>query len=702
MQQLLRIANEWTVIFKPFIPQSKENRAALRTAIAALVAVFIAFLLHFDKPYWSGMTVVILANIYTGNIIDKALMRIVGTVIGASLGYFLAGFIVNSFFLYFLACFVIVAAAVYYYNFSSYAYAYLLTALSAFLVISELALNPEDAFYVAIWRSVEIGLGVLVSAAAAFCLFPNNIHEIFLQEADELFDGFNELLTQLRDDLLNDNTSLDVMALSRRKLRKKVKKTTEMIGFMRREIGFSRRKIDAFRLLVDSFFSLVRVMTYFTTARHYKAVKKNLRHTAFPVAAMFTAAQLDLMRLKAAFLQGRRVVPVERIGALDGLLLNLASESGDHQDVDLEMAYLFRKINHIFMSLHNVLQGSRPETPGKRFISTKQRLHNDPDVIKHGIKAGLSVILALGFWLVSNWPGGLNGIISSLVISIRKHLYEMQNISIYRLLGCLCGGGLALFSLTYFKLNLYDFTMVMFFGIWGFSYFSFKFTSHAYIGLQANIALIIAMAQEGGPPSVLAPPLERLGGILIGIVASFIVANTIWRVDLVAVFVRRVNKLSRYLMTGLRNLLAEQERGRQLYDLTSLFWASREAMETLDNERLKPQKQVLVDRTKQQFHELILLQATLRHIFENIDQQQACHILVKAGYEPNTLHAAVLGCYEPVIRGDVDRVIKQLEEAVTVISGNTDIGRDDRENSVSYLNSLIQLVHLAREISCLE
>lgn len=50
-------------------------------------------------------------------------------------------------------------------------------------------------------------------------------------------------------------------------------------------------------------------------------------------------------------------------------------------------------------------------------------------------------------WLVSSWPGGINGIISSLVISIRKNLLEMKTISLYRLLGCVLGGGSALVAL---------------------------------------------------------------------------------------------------------------------------------------------------------------------------------------------------------------------------------------------------------------
>lgn len=69
-----------------FWPQTVENRAAIRTAFAALIAVLISFKFHLETPFWSGMSVVIVSNLYTGNIIDKASMRIIGTIAGVVFG----------------------------------------------------------------------------------------------------------------------------------------------------------------------------------------------------------------------------------------------------------------------------------------------------------------------------------------------------------------------------------------------------------------------------------------------------------------------------------------------------------------------------------------------------------------------------------------------------------------------------------------
>ncbi|WP_019218217.1 hypothetical protein [Legionella tunisiensis] len=112
---------------------------------------------------------------------------------------------------------------------------------------------------------------------------------------------------------------------------------------------------------------------------------------------------------------------------------------------------LLQQINTVITSLSTILiSGQNLEAKDDRLISLKQQLRHDPDIIKHSIKAGLAAVLALSFWLISNWPGGLNGIISSIVISIRRNLFDMKNISIHRILGCLSGGGVALFPLAFF------------------------------------------------------------------------------------------------------------------------------------------------------------------------------------------------------------------------------------------------------------
>lgn len=685
------------IMISQLIPQSLENRAALRTAIATLAAVLIAFSLHLDKPYWSGMTVVILANLYTGTIIDKALMRIIGTVIGAWFGFFLAGFIANSLLLYLLANFLLVSIAVYYYNFSRYAYAYLLAALGAFIVIAQLAINPEQVFLVAIWRPIEIALGVIVSAIAAYFIFPNRVEDNLLKDVNNLFAMLSSLLAQLPKVLSGSGYNVQELAAANLQLKKQLRKSTEMIGFLRLELGITRERIDQFRVLLDQFYELSRALSYFIASLSAEFSSKDLEPLNQSLTDVFQAIDADLTCLKTAFYSGLQPNDSKTEPALESfkrIYSKTRKVSNNLNKSQLDILALLDQTHTMILSLMAVFTHSKQLGPrDKTLISSQEQLSTDSDVIIHGIKAGLAAVLALGIWFFSNWPGGLNGIISSIVISIRKDLFEMTNISVYRLLGCILGGGVAIFPLAFFALNLYEFILILFFAAWAFSYFSFKYSDYAYIGLQANLALVIAMAQAGGPPTDLVPPLERLGGIVIGIVASFLIANVLWRSDMFSLLSRELSKLSHFLINNMNRFVLTGEKERGAYDLTNIFWQCRGLLETLAGEPLNTKKRERLTQAKARFDKMTLIQATLSHIVSHINRKEAHQTAKSLGIDLPQLEELILALYKN--KTDPQLIKKQIAPLLSGIDRSAaSISDNDRTNFFSYLNSLKQLERL--------
>jgi p-hydroxybenzoic acid efflux pump subunit AaeB len=658
-----------------------------------VVAIFIAFALHLDKPYWAGMTVVIVANLYVGSIIDKAILRIIGTVVGVCVGFLLARMIVNNLFFYLFVTFLLISVAVYYYNFSSYAYAYLLGALGAFIVIAQLAMDPDETFYVAIWRPIEIGLGVIVSAAAAFCLFPNKIQDSVHQDVSSLFVSLNTILEQLKRYLLTEKPTLADIEKMNVQLKRQLKKTSEMIGFMRREFNISREKIDEFRVLLDLFLDLGRDISYFTSS--YKA-------DTFPLPfenelnGVFEAIHHDLIYLEKAFFTDR--FTEESLQTKAALILLDAELAKEARDVTgrgpyFDILYLLQQVHSMLTHLANVLiKQQRPLQNKNKLISGQQQLSRDLEVIKHSIKAGLAAVLALVFWLISNWPGGLNGIISSVLISVRKDLFEMKNFSLYRTLGCLIGGFVALFPLAFFSLNLYALLFILFFPIWAFSYFSFKYPRYNYIGLQANIALIICLAQAGGPPIDLSPPLERFAGILIGIFASFLVGNILWRTHPLTLFSKNIKKLFSYQLANMRVLFNGKG---NLYDLTNLFWLIRNLMDSLSEEQLNARKRLLLNEGKKKFTQLTLIQATLGHIYRSIDLKAAYRFAstIEAEQQLKEVEQDLLILYQSSDSAQKQRLAKRISNTFATLDLNrNEVNTEEAINFERYLKALRQLL----------
>ncbi|KTD43700.1 FUSC family protein [Legionella quateirensis] len=608
-------------------PQSVENRAAIRTALATLIAVLISFKFHLDTPYWSGMTLVIVSNLYTGSIIDKAMMRIIGTIAGAFLGYFIAGLVVNSFLLYLICCFLVIAISVYFFNYSKYGYAYLLGALCVFIIISQVALNPQNAFYVAIWRSVEIGIGVLVAAVSAYAIFPNHIKDNIGVQVHDIFDDFLAEFEQLHEMITHTSEDNSELAERSLKIKKKLRTAIELIGALNQELGVKKEHVDKIRAYLDTLCSISRQFQYLIIVQPQSAELASL--SKLNIEPLFAAIEHDLLELQSKFntLQTEPIV-LQTGDALVHFEQKLYSKKNTFS-VKSDFIYSFinylKQLNQNFILIKSLFSANPISmTPKYKVISKQQRLRSDFDLIKHCIKAGLSVLLALGFWLVSNWPGGLNGIISSLIISIKgKNLFDMKHVSLHRLTGCFLGGGIALISLSVFEMDLFDLIVIVLFFVWAFSYFMFKYTQYSYIGLQANIALIITLAQQGGPPLGLDPPLQRLAGIVIGIVATFIVANVVWRSDVWTILKRYIDKLHKFTAFNLEQVLLVAEDQRSQHDLANLFWQCRGLIAALGNESLSLKKQNMLSIFTVCFDSLVIIQATISHILVTIDLGRA-------------------------------------------------------------------------------
>lgn len=680
---------------RQFRPKTLENRAALRTAIAALLAVLLAFKFHLETPYWSGMTVVITANLYTGSVISKALMRVIGTIAGAVLGFVAAGFVVNSFLLYLLTSFLLVAVAVYYYNLSNYAYAWLLGALTALIIISQLAVDPQSIFYVAVWRCVEIALGVLVASLSALTIFPNPIKKIVGEQFDALLADLAKNLQQFYICIMEDCKDVQSLAEANLQLKKSCRKVTDLIGAMPKDPGIKKETIDRYRALLELVYQLTRWFQY----QINQPISLSSLPVHLPVKELFDAVEQDLSALRAA-MKGKKIIP-ESLQLSDSIRLfeeqfkKMGANSADSAESLYALNHFMRQVEHNIADMKLLLQGSEPETQPSIYINARKRLRNDPDMIKHCLKAGVTVLLALLIWLASSWPGGLKGIISSIIISVRKNLYEMKNVSTHRFIGCFLGGGSALISLSLLRMDLFDFIFILSLFVWLFSFFSFKYPQYAYIGLQANIALIITLAQGGGPPVELAPPLERLAGILMGIFASFTVGNVLWRADAFSILQRYLKKLFYYLRENIQILLLDHKESAPLHDLTNLFWISRGLIEALMSEKLSEKKQEQLASLQQRFEHFTVLQATVSYARTSIDIRKARALAMHYALPLASVENGIADLYQEGKKANVGLIEEKLHACFTSFRQtflSADIADEDRRHLMAYLHILRQVL----------
>ena len=72
-------------------PWAKANagqwRYALRNAIAMCLALWVAFLLDLDEPYWAFTSAAVVSFPTVGGVISKSIGRIAGSLLGAAALY---------------------------------------------------------------------------------------------------------------------------------------------------------------------------------------------------------------------------------------------------------------------------------------------------------------------------------------------------------------------------------------------------------------------------------------------------------------------------------------------------------------------------------------------------------------------------------------------------------------------------------------
>jgi uncharacterized membrane protein YccC len=145
---------------------------AFHTALASVLSILVAILLHLDNPYWAGITAISITLPDMSSSIARSIDRCLGTVAGAAIGYFGAHYVADHLvFQLIVAC--AVAFGIYGMERSSHGYAVLLGAVTVILVMFGSLETPDSALNLAVYRSMEIMVGVVVSYLVQFAVAPS-------------------------------------------------------------------------------------------------------------------------------------------------------------------------------------------------------------------------------------------------------------------------------------------------------------------------------------------------------------------------------------------------------------------------------------------------------------------------------------------------------------------------------------------------
>lgn len=153
-------------------PWAKANagqwRYALRNAIAMCLALWVAFLLDLDEPYWAFTSAAVVSFPTVGGVISKSIGRIAGSLLGAAASILIAGQCLNDpwLFTFYIAAWIAVCTYVSNHYQNNVAYAFALAGYTAAIIAFSTAESTDSMqiFDIAQARVCEVITGLLCGA----------------------------------------------------------------------------------------------------------------------------------------------------------------------------------------------------------------------------------------------------------------------------------------------------------------------------------------------------------------------------------------------------------------------------------------------------------------------------------------------------------------------------------------------------------
>ncbi len=402
-------------------------RYGLKFGLAGVLAVFLALLIRLQMPTWALFTVfVLMIAQYVGAIAEKSIFRIIGTVVGAVLGYVVTASFEQQPLVYLSIVGVVVAFCTAMFGQSRYPYAFLLCGMTLTVVASNGLGNPDFSWQYALWRIEEVTLGILVAIVVQSLLWPRYAREEFTKNTRLAFADLQSCFRATAGAVFSGGS---VEAL------KQAEEFPARISALRGLLDFGARESQYFRDRLPTYFEITNCLSRIASAiatlsrslppeSYYH---QNLRIEATAIHAALESALGDLAgtdsdkmtranqreHLKKAFeTLEAKLAELRSDPALFTLPAEQTMAFGLHLLAADEIRQQIESAHELLDSLPAMgdLRGHREPEP---FVSPIP----PPFWIRSGIKSGIAVVLAL---ILDDWlqpPGASMFVLGTWVMT---------------------------------------------------------------------------------------------------------------------------------------------------------------------------------------------------------------------------------------------------------------------------------------------
>jgi|GEM_PF-172228 len=181
---------------------------AVKTCLAAFLALYIALELNLDKPAWALTTVLIASQLYSASTISKSVFRLLGTLLGGVFIFFIFPPTVAHPLLFSFCVSLWVSLCLYLslHDRTPKSYVFMLAGYSAAIMGFPEVMTPLNITSTVLSRIEEITLGIVCSSLVHGLLFPVSMRSLLEQSVSQWYLNARKLCHELLSGIPGDKS----------------------------------------------------------------------------------------------------------------------------------------------------------------------------------------------------------------------------------------------------------------------------------------------------------------------------------------------------------------------------------------------------------------------------------------------------------------------------------------------------------------
>ncbi len=181
-----------------FRPNKMDWIFAIKTFLAGMLSLYVAFSLDLAYPIWAIGTVFVIANPYSGMTSSKSIYRIFGTLLGVVVSVVVTPLLINTplIFTLFLAFWVGFCLYISLLDRTPRSYVCMLAGYTTVIICFNIiySIDNSSVFDMAVGRFLEITVGVVCSAIVTTTIFPMHIGPAVKSTCDQSTSRYENII----------------------------------------------------------------------------------------------------------------------------------------------------------------------------------------------------------------------------------------------------------------------------------------------------------------------------------------------------------------------------------------------------------------------------------------------------------------------------------------------------------------------------